>query len=440
MRDTTGTVREPARDVPVVDEADVIVIGGGPAGIAAATAAARLGVTVLLVERSGYLGGAASGSLVLVWDDCDDGQRKTVSGVLDELVEGARRRGGAVLPDLDDLHREDPALWAKWGRWGFTDWFTPRPPESVRPIAWAACVDPEVLKLVAAETVLGAGARLRLHSWVVGAAVERGVIAAAIVESKAGRQALAGRVFVDCSGDGDLLAAAGASHVVGRYLGTLAHRLADVDLQTHVDWERAEPQAAARETRAMRALYNMTWPYWWLYTVRRGVVWANCPTWASVDGLDPAALTTLEVEGRRRIFAALDHARTHLPGFRDAYVADTAPMVGIRQTRLLSGAYRLTPRDIRSGRSFIDVVGRARNYSVPYRALYPHEPANLLVAGRCYSATPEAQRMSREISGCLVTGQAAGAAAALAVRKAVRPPEVDVRLLQDTLVGQGVLL
>src|SRR5262249_41418457 len=253
VRDTARTVREPARDVPVVDEADVIVIGGGPAGIAAATAAARLGVSVLLVERSGYLGGAASGSLVLVWDDCDDGQRKTVGGVLDELVEGARRRGGAVLPDPDDLHREDPALWAEWGRWGFTDWFTPRPPESVRPIAWAACVEREVLKLVAAETVLDAGARLRLHSWVVGAAVERGVIGAAIVESKAGRQALAGRVFVDCSGDGDLLAAAGAPHVVGRYLGTLVHRLADVDLEAHVDWERAEPEAAARATRAMRA-------------------------------------------------------------------------------------------------------------------------------------------------------------------------------------------
>jgi len=435
-----ATVREPAREIPVVDEADVVVIGGGPAGIAAATAAARLGVSVLLVERGGFLGGAASGSLVLVWDDCDDGTQKTVGGVLDELVEAARRLGGAVLPDLADLHREDPILWAKWGRWGFTDWFTPRPPDSVRPITWAACIDPEVLKLVAAETVLGAGARLRLHSWVVGAVVDRGVVRAAIVESKAGRQALAGRVFIDCSGDGDLLAAAGAPHVVGRYLGTLVHRLAEVDLAAHVDWERAEPETAARETKAMRTLYNMTWPYWWLYTVRRGVIWANCPTWASVDGLDPVALTTLEVESRRRIFAALDYARGHLPGFRDAYVADTAPMVGIRQTRLLRGAYRLTPGDVKSGRRFSDAVGRARNYSIPYRALYAREPGNLLVAGRCYSATPEAQRMSREISGCLVTGQAAGAAAALAVRKAVRPAEVDVPALQDALVGQGVLL
>jgi hypothetical protein len=439
-RAAAATVREPAREIPVADEADVVIIGGGPAGIAAAVAAARLGVSVLLVERSGYLGGAASGSLVLVWDDCDDGTQKTVGGVLDELVEAARLRGGAVLPDLADLHREDPVLWTKWGRWGFTDWFTPRPPDSVRPIAWAACVDPEVLKLVAAELVLGAGARLRLHSWVVGAVVDRGVIRAAIVESKAGRQALAGRVFVDCSGDGDLLAAAGAPHVVGRYLGTLVHRLADVDLEAHVAWERAEPGAAAQQTRAIRSLYNMTWPYWWLYTVRRGVIWANCPTWASVDGLDPAALTTLEVESRRRIFAALDYARAHLPGFRDAYVADTAAMVGIRQTRLLKGAYRLTPLDVKSGRRFNDTVGRARNYSIPYRALYPHEPGNLLVAGRCYSATPEAQRMSREISGCLVSGQAAGAAAALAVRKAVRPLEVDVPALQDALVGQGVLL
>jgi hypothetical protein len=437
---TTATVREPARQLTVADEADVVVIGGGPAGVAAATAAARLGVSVLLVERGGFLGGAASGSLVLTWDDCDDGTQKTVGGVLDELVQAAQRQGGAVVPDPADLHRSDPVLWAKWGRWGFTDWFTPRPPHSLRQITWAACVDPEVLKHVSAELALSAGARLRLHSWVVGAVVDDGVIQAAIVESKAGRQALAGQVFVDCSGDGDLFAAAGAPHVVGRYLGTLAHRIADVDLEAHVDWERTHPDAAARETRVIRARYNMTWPYWWLYTARRGVIWANCPTWASVDGLDPVALTRLEVESRRRIFDALGYARVHLPGFANAYVSDTASMVGIRQTRLLKGAYRLTLGDVKSGRRFVDAIGRARNYWVPYRALYPSEPRNLLVAGRCYSATPEAQRMSREISGCLVTGQAAGAAAALAVRKATRPAEVDVPALQDALVEQGVLL
>ncbi|HYU18553.1 MAG TPA: FAD-dependent oxidoreductase [Chloroflexota bacterium] len=434
------TVHEPAREVPIVDEADVVVVGGGPAGIGAAMAAARLGARVLLVERYGFLGGAGSGSLVLVWDDCDDGCQKTVGGVLDELVQAAQALGGAMVPDTDDLHRPESGLWAKWGRWGFTDWFTRRPRGAVRPITWAACVDPEVFKHVAFERVLAAGTRLRLHSWLVEAVVQNGAVRAIIVESKSGRQALAGRVFVDASGDGDLLAAAGAPHVHGRYLGTLAHRLADVDLEEHVEWERRHSKQAADETRAMRAIYNMTWEYWWLYTVRRGVIWANCPTWANVDGLDVGALTELEVEGRRRIFRALDYARAHLPGFRDAYVADTAAVAGIRQTRLLKGAYRLTLRDVKSGRRFPDAIGRARNYWVPYRALYPAEPSNLLVAGRCYSATAEAQRMSREISGCLMTGQAAGAAAGLAVKEGVTPREVDVCRLQAALIEQGVLL
>jgi hypothetical protein len=159
-----------------------------------------------------------------------------------------------------------------------------------------------------------------------------------------------------------------------------------------------------------------------------------------VDGLSVEDLTRLEVEGRRRILKNLDYVREHLPGFEAAYVVDTACQPDIRQTRLLVGEYVLTKEDVMAGRTFPDSIGRGRNYHIPYRTLLPLRVENLLVAGRCYSAAPDAQKISREIPPCIVMGQAAGTAAAMAVHAHISPRALDVRELRARLASQGVVL
>jgi hypothetical protein len=179
---------------------------------------------------------------------------------------------------------------------------------------------------------------------------------------------------------------------------------------------------------------------WWLLTPRPGVVWCNCPHIPGYDGLKPEHLTHIEIESRRRFMKVIDFVRANYPGFERAYILDAAPQVGVRQTRLLEGEYVVTKEDVLERRTFPDVVARGRDYFTPYRSLLPRDVEGLLVAGRCYSATSEAQRISREIPPLMVMGEAAGTAAALSLEAGVTPRRVDVPTLQKRLIAQGVNL
>src|SRR5262249_50649642 len=183
-----------------------------------------------------------------------------------------------------------------------------------------------------------------------------------------------------------------------------------------------------------------SWEMWWLLTPRPGVVWCNCPHIPGHDGLDPEHQTKIEIEARRRFMKVAEFVRVHYPGFQRAYILDAAPQVGVRQTRLLDGEYVVTKEDVLTRRTFSDVVARGRDYYTPYRSLLPHRVENLLVAGRCYAATPEAQRISREIPPVMVMGEAAGTAAALALESGRAPRAVDIATLQRRLMAQGVNL
>ena len=428
-------VREPAADIPVVAEADVVVVGGGPAGFAAAVAAARNGVRVLLLERYGYLGGMASGGMVVLLDDMCDRNGKTVAGIAQEIVDRMVAVGGAVTPPLEDCFRQDAELWWRWARWGFEDFYARTTPH---PTTYGASFDPECWKQVAFEMAAEAGVALRMHSWFSRAIVEDGRLSAVVMETKAGRQAIAGRVFIDATGDGDLFAGADTPFVHGNYMLTLVHRLAAVDVERVIRFEREHPDDARALNTSVKRIIGGSWDFWWLRTPREGIIWCNCPHLHGLDGLTVEDLTHLEAEARRRFVQAVAWLRSQMPGFEHAYILDAAPQAGVRQTRLLAGEYVLTKEDVVGRRQFPDVIGRGRDYFMPYRCLLPQGINGLLVAGRCFSATPEAQKLSREIPPCMVMGEAAGTAAAMAVQAGIEPRAVDVPALQRRLLNQGM--
>ncbi len=430
-------VNEPGRQAPVVAETDVLVVGGGPAGQAAAVAAARAGAEVMLLERFGYLGGLASGGMVLLLDDMCGEREVSVGGLALEIIDRLERIGACVTPPKGDCFRNDAEVRDRWVRWGFEELYGKKRP---KPIIYSGAFDPEGWKQVSQEMVLEAGAKLRFHSWFSRAIVEDGAVRGLVVETKSGRQAILGRVVIDATGDGDVFASAGAPGVHGSYIMTLVHRLADVDTDAAIAFERADPAAAQQLDREVKQLLGGSWEMWWLLTPRPGVVWCNCPHIPGHDGLDPEHQTKIEIEARRRFMKVAEFVRAHYPGFQRAYILDAAPQLGVRQTRLLEGEYVVTKEDILERRTFPDVVARGRDYYTPYRSLVPKGIEGLLVAGRCYSATSEAQRISREIPPLMVMGEAAGTAAALSLESSVAPRKVDVSGLQKRLVAQGVNL
>jgi FAD dependent oxidoreductase len=431
------TVAEPGGQTPVVVETDVLVVGGGPAGQAAAVAAARAGAEVTLVERYGYLGGLASGGMVLVLDDMCAEREVSVGGIALEIIDRMKILGACVAPPPDDWFRNDADARDRWVRWGFEELYARRKP---KPIVYSASFDPEGWKQASQEMVLEAGVHLRLHSWFSRTLVEDGAVRGVVVETKSGRQALMGRIVIDATGDGDVFGSAGAPAVQGSYIMTLVHRLADVDTAAALRFERDDPETARRLDAEVKQMLGGAWDMWWLLTPRPGVVWCNCPHIPGYNGLDPEHLTHIEIESRRRFMKVIDFVRSRYPGFERAYVLDAAPQVGVRQTRLLDGEYVVTREDVLERRTFPDVVARGRDYYTPYRSLVPKRVEGLLVAGRCYSATPEAQRLSREIPPVMVMGEAAGTAAALSLEGNVAPRHVDVAVLQKRLVTQGVNL
>jgi hypothetical protein len=418
---------------PVVASCDVVVVGGGPAGVTAAVSAARNGASVTLVERYGYLGGLASGGMVLVLDDMVNGAEVTVRGLVDEYVERMERIGLAVHPPQEDLGY-DPDAVRRWTRWGLYDFHHPGEP---KPIVYAVAFDPDGWKRVSNDLIREAGVNLRLHSWFVHAVVEDGQVRGVVVHTKGGPERIDGQVVIDASGDADVAAAAGAPFFHGRYIVTSVFRLGGVDADAAERFEWEHPAEARRLNREAKRLLGGAWELWWLRTPLPGIVWCNCPHLTGYDGIDAGDLTRAELAGRDRIYVLVDFARANLAGFERCYVVDVAPQLGVRQTRLLQGEYVVTKADIVERRHFPDSVARGRDYYTPYRALLPLNVEQLLVAGRHYSAESAAQRMSREIPPCMSMGEAAGVAAVVALENGVTVREVDVSAVQRRLRAQG---
>jgi hypothetical protein len=430
---TADTVALSAVDAPVVRRSDVVVVGGGPAGVSAAVAAARAGASVTLLERYSALGGLAAGGMVLVLDDMCNADEITVTGLVDEYIGRMQSQGLAVYPPPHE-RVSSPEMWAKWGRWGAFDFHSHAEP---KPICYAVAFDPDGWKRVSNDLVRESGVHLRLHSWFSRPVVEDGIVRGVVCETKNGPQAVLGDVVIDSTGDIDVASRAGVPYTQDGYIVTLVFRLGNVDTDTAGVFEQENPREARAINRKVKRMLGGAWELWWLKTPIPGVVWCNCPHMTGYDGVDPESMTAAEFEARSRIAEAVDYVRENLPGFENCYLLDVAEQMGVRQSRLLDGEYVVTKDDIIARRHFEDTVARGRDYYYPFRAMLPRNVDQLLVAGRHYSATPDAQRISREIPPCMSMGQAAGIAASLAVEQNIRVRDVEPAQIQKRMRDQG---
>ena len=417
----------------IVHETDVVVVGGGPAGVSAAVAASRNGAKVALVERYAQLGGLAAGAMVLVLDDMCNGNEITVKGIAQEFVDRMETMKLAVYPPEED-RRADEAMFRKWARWGLYDYYARSKPA---PVCYAVAFDPEGWKRASEDLVAENNIHLRLHSWFSEPILEGNRITGVVCETKQGRQAITGDIVIDCSGDLDVASRAGAPFIGGSYFLTTVFRLGGVDTDAAERFEYEQPEKCLEVDKKAKELLGGSWDKWWLKTPLPGIVWCNCPHMRGYDGAKVDDSTKAQLEGRKHVDATFAFVRENWPGFEKSYIVDLAPQIGVRQTRLLEGVYVVTKEDVHERIHFPDSVARGRDYYTPYRALVPKKVEQLLVAGRHYSATSTAQKTSREIPPCMAMGEATGIAATMALDTGSLVRDIDVPTLQKKLREQG---
>jgi len=421
------TIAEPARQTPVVADVDVLVVGGGSAGVSAAVAAAREGARVMLVERYGSLGGLATGGLIVLLLTLDDGLgRQVIAGFCQEITERLVAAGAAVHPPRADWGRDDPDLVRRWSEWGLV-WGGASAHHRVR---YSVAYDPEALRAILNEVVTDAGIELRLHTWGADALMDGARLRGVAFQSKAGREAVLARVVVDATGDGDLFASAGCAFALERVHPWLWFRLGGV-----------------RDVDAVLA------------QVDRGPGWFRTPNpgvlllpWGSVakldrqiDATDPRDLTYAEVACRRLVMAEVERLRRDLPELADAHVCNVATQLGITESRRLVGRRVLGRDDVGKGAAdAIAVTGHWTKYgavyAIPYDCLVPRETTNLLAAGRIISVDHRVHHATKEIPACMAVGEAAGIAAAMAAAGDGDVRRVEVAELRRRLVQRGALL
>jgi len=446
-------------------QADVAVVGGGMAGICAAIASARAGAQTILIEQAGWLGGigiAGATGLHTFYNvygaSAGAPRHKLVGGIAQELVDRVREMGGGV--GHVEMERGSD----------FVSMLTP--------------VEPEVFKLASARMCRECGVRLLLHTIcedveASGSGAGNGHVEAVRVWSKAGHGTVSARAFVDCSGDGDLAAAAGAEHIryksgdAGAYSAGFTFRLCNVDLDALTEdldrqgllhqlahavkpcTDKPAPVRVGINMRKLRDAGAHDAPSYFLSSSLRPreLTHCNCINFGDLDPLQPEGLTEAEVALRGRMFEVADFFRAHFAGCAECYPAGPAPAVGPRRSRAIRCDYELSQEDVTSGTTFGDQVGLfgfidnpthrvkdAGAYGIPYRALVPRGLDNVLIAGRMMTVDLVAHNSTRNTVCCMVCGQAAGAAAALAARAGCSTREVDAGRLVKDLQASGFLL
>ena len=432
-------IREPERRVAVRHSVDVLVVGGGSAGIAAAVSAARLGASVLLVERNGYLGGTLSmvtlGSICGLYTVSEQEVFPIVRGVAGELVDRMRELGGA----------SGPLRWLKTASLPY---------------------DPSTIKLVADELVLQAGVQLAFHSLATAVQVKEGKVSGVTFESRDGRWACLAKIVIDSTGDGHIAAMAGAQFehdpeitqaptTMFRFGGVDVDRASSItrdELRSHLEQAVASGLELPRTTGG--AFSNQ--PGAMHMNITRVLKQERAP-----DSLDTLEITEAEIIGRRQLKSYLTAFREFVPGYESCYIADIGAEIGVRESRRIQGDYWLTLDDVLNQARFQDAVacsawpveehgaGRATRwvflepgtyYQLPYRMMLPVGLEGILVAGRCSSASHDAHASMRVAAVCMALGEAAGVAAAQAAASNKGLRELDMAALQHQLLAQGAYI
>lgn len=423
MNSTVQFVKEKERKTPIICKTDVLVVGGGVAGVTAAVAASREGVDVILAERYPFLGGLATGGNVLQWPGFNaDGSSPTYGGISFEVMERVRKSGG-VLPvkmqSGDCLH-----------------------------------CDPEILKYILEQLLLESGVKILQHMFAVSVSVQNSQISTVIFETKAGRLAIAAKIFIEATGDGDLIFWSGAPFRKSSLPISFAWNFGGVDTdlikKNHSRFVKRFQKLVNQINDDIRV--DEPYPLPMIETL-----WCNGTYFYRKDPLSPFNLTDVGCKGRQRAMKILAILRKKMVGFQNAFLFNSSTVTGVRTSRQLDGQHVLTMEEMDKHIEFSDSIGftqavqhpsnkskfRQRCFQIPYGCLLPKRVNNLLVAGRCISVTPSRGKFKgplehvRGIPQCMVTGQAAGCAAGLCCHENTSPSNLSIDILQQTLVKQG---
>jgi hypothetical protein len=464
-------IEEPARRIPVMAETDVLVVGSGPGGLAAALAAAREGVDTMLVERYGCFGGNITQAHVasIAWYRYE----KTVEagGIGVEFERRAVEMGASQATNLieyldaDTLEHVTEKLAA-----------LPNPPPT------SGTLDADMFKYVADKMVQEAGILPVLHCLSVQVVMDGDTVRGVITESKSGRQAILAKRIIDATGDADLAYHAGAPYRkapknelmevsmnfgcsgvdISRFLGDSARNLSYIR-----DWAKetagkeddelssymVKPFIRAQEAGEIPEDVKIE-SYWTTITPLGEVKNLNAVDMPGIDATDVRDLTKAEMEGRQRAIWALNALKKYKPGFENAKLRTFGSSVGVRESRKIVGTYDITQHDVRNEARFDDSIGifpefldaygvvilptTGRYFQVPYGIILPQKVENLLVAGRCVGGDKISHAATRQMMCCAVTGQGAGVAAAVSLKDKVTCREVDIAKVQKALQKQGV--